>query len=218
MLTALVGSLVLAAAPTTGPWMDLFDGKTLNGWKVHNGFAPYAVEDGAIVGRTAKGSPNTFLCTTREFADFELTFEVKVDNELNSGVQFRSRDRLDDSGKAVDFVGPQVEIMAGPARAGFVWGEGTELGWLNPEPNSPDPKVNAHNHFKNEEWNQYRLKAVGSHVQTWINGQKIADFRHEEAYRRFPKGIIGLQVHAHTPEGGPFEVRWRNLRLREIKP
>ena len=64
-------------------WKSLFDGKTLKGWGVIQGYANYYVEDGAILGRTAEGSPNTFLHTFDHFSDFELKFEVKVDEGLN---------------------------------------------------------------------------------------------------------------------------------------
>ena len=69
----------------------LFDGMTLDGWSVHSGFAKYRVEGNEIVGTTAKGSPNSFLCTDRQYGDFVLEFEVKVDPRLNSGVQIRSQ-------------------------------------------------------------------------------------------------------------------------------
>ncbi|MEM0969356.1 MAG: DUF1080 domain-containing protein, partial [Verrucomicrobiota bacterium] len=72
-------------------WISLFDGQSLNGWSIKSGFATYRVEDGAIVGKTAEGSKNTFLCSEEEFADFELEFEVMVDDGLNSGVQIRSQ-------------------------------------------------------------------------------------------------------------------------------
>jgi hypothetical protein len=70
--------------------VPLFDGKTLDGWKVNGGTASYKVEDGVIVGTTVEGSPNTFLCEG-DFKDFELELEVKCDPRLNSGVQVRSR-------------------------------------------------------------------------------------------------------------------------------
>ncbi|HEV57661.1 MAG TPA: DUF1080 domain-containing protein, partial [Phycisphaerales bacterium] len=73
-----------------GQWVDLFDGKTLNGWTQLNGTAKYAVEDGVIVGTAVQGSPNSFLCTDTFYGDFLLEFEVKVDSSLNSGVQVRS--------------------------------------------------------------------------------------------------------------------------------
>ena len=71
-------------------WVSLFNGKSLEGWTQKNGWASYRVEDGAIVGKTAEGSPNSFLCSVHEYGDFELEFEVKVHNSLNSGCQIRS--------------------------------------------------------------------------------------------------------------------------------
>jgi len=66
-------------------WINLFDGETLDGWTVHSGSATYRVEDGTIVGQAVKNSPNSFLCTQREFSDFILEFEVFLeDPELNS--------------------------------------------------------------------------------------------------------------------------------------
>ena len=95
-------------------WIELFNGETLDGWSVHGGLAKYRVEDGAIVGRTAKGSPNSFLCSVEEYGDFELQFEVKLfDNELNSGVQIRSQTREAEEDETYGRVnGPQVEIAA----------------------------------------------------------------------------------------------------------
>ena len=82
--------LAFAAAAAGQEFVPLFDGKTLDGWEVCNGFAKYRVEGGAIVGSTAEGSPNSFLCTKKEYGDFVLEFEVKDDPALNSGVQVRS--------------------------------------------------------------------------------------------------------------------------------
>ena len=90
-------------------WVQLFDGQTLHGWTRRNGTATYTVRDGAIVGRTTDGSPNSFLCTDRGYSDFELRFKVKVDNRLNSGVQIRSNTRGGPTGRVN---GPQVEIEA----------------------------------------------------------------------------------------------------------
>ena len=72
-------------------WAALFDGKTLNGWIQKNGTAKYVVKEGTIEGTTNTGSPNSFLCTEKLYGDFELEFEVKVHDRLNSGVQIRSQ-------------------------------------------------------------------------------------------------------------------------------
>ena len=118
-------------------WVKLFDGETLNGWQQKNGIATYRVEDGAIVGRTAPDSPNSFLCTMQEYGDFELGFEVKLlNNELNSGVQIRSKTEPAGAGEAFGRVnGPQIEIEASGengAESGYLYGEACG-GWMTPE-------------------------------------------------------------------------------------
>ena len=147
-------------------WTPIFNGKDLSGWSQKNGLATYTVEDGTVVGRSAKNSPNSFLCSDRDFDDFELTFEVKVDPELNSGVQIRSKSLADvDNGRVH---GPQVEIEGGEAHAEYVYGEATGRGWLSPH-QLPTKAM------KNNEWNRFVIRAVGTRIQTWINGRQIED-------------------------------------------
>ncbi len=204
------------AAGAAGGWVTLFDGKTLDGWVQRNGTASYRVADGAIVGRTSEGSVNSFLTTEQAYGDFELEFEVRVDDALNSGIQIRSRARQRSTGEGADDLagrvfGPQVEIEASPGLAGFIYGEATGRGWL-----SPQERLKPHEHFRNGDWNRYRIVARGSRIQTWLNGQPIEDLTDEATYRSHPDGFIGLQVHSIEPGTGPYEVAWRRLRLREL--
>lgn len=200
-------------------WVKLFDGKSLKGWEQKNGTATYEVINETIVGTTAEGSPNSFLCTTKEYGDFELEFEVKVDQGLNSGVQIRSKTREKTVGEghnqsAGRVIGPQVEIESSGengAEAGYIYSEGTGKGWLTPK-----DRLIPHNHFKDGQWNQYRIVAQGPRIRTWINDQPVEDLNNEEAYEEFPKGFIGLQVHGIKPGTGPFQVAWRNIRIREL--
>jgi hypothetical protein len=111
--------------------------------------------------------------------------------------------------------GPQVEIEASGtkgAEAGYVYGEGTDRGWL-----TPNSRLKPHKHFKDGEWNHFRIMAQGARIQTWVNGQKIEDLTDAPIYESHPKGFIGLQVHGIGERQGPFEVAWRNLRLRELE-
>ena len=195
-------------------WIGLFDGKTLNGWIQKNGTATYRVEDGTIVGQSTKGSPNAFLCSEREFGDFELTFDVKLRNpELNSGVQIRSQTKEPSGNEKFGRVnGPQVEIAAGGESgsvSGYVYGEACG-GWMTLE-----DKLLPHKAFKNTDWNSYRVVAKGARIQTWINGQQIEDLVDEAKLASHPKGFIGLQVHG-VGDKGPFEVAWRNIRIKPL--
>ena len=203
-------------------WVRIFDGKSLKGWKPSTlGKAKYSVVDGAVKGETVEGSPNTFLLSEKQYGDFELQFEVKVHDSLNSGCQIRSREKtgedIDNSGKKKHndigrFFGPQVEIESSPGQAGFVYGEATGRGWISPEPE----KGAAHNHIKNGEWNHYRIVAKGPRIQVWINGNAVCDLTDEEIFKTHPKGHIGLQVHGIKKGTGPYDVYWKNIRIKEF--
>jgi type 1 glutamine amidotransferase len=215
---------LVAAYAAAGQWMDLFDGKTLEGWSVHSGYANYRVEDGSIVGSAVKGSPNTFLCTNKEYGDFILELEVKCDPRLNSGVQFRSQiakepmffvfqgtdSRPRQSSIPPDRVyGYQAEIAAAETgTSGGIYDEARRGFFLADV--SKDPA--ASKAFKENQWNKYRIECKGSSIKTWINDVPCADLRDSLD----AKGIIGLQVHGLGQNFSPYQVRWRNLRIREL--
>jgi hypothetical protein len=192
------------------PWISLFDGKTLDGWEQKNGTATYEVKDGAILGSTADGSPNSFLCSKKDYGDFTLEFEVKLlSDALNSGVQVRSHSKPDYREGRVH--GPQAEIEASPGQAGYIYGEASTGAWI-----SPQADENPTEHFKNGEWNKYRVRAVGPRVQVWINGEKVTDVKNAKDLNAKEPGFIGLQVHSFKGPH-PAQVMWRNIRIREVK-
>ena len=124
----------------------LFNGKDLKGFSQKNGTATFEAKAGSIVGITAKGSPNSFLCTDKLYGDFELTFEVKVHNSLNSGVMIRSQTKGNTPEGRVN--GPQVEIEASGAKgaeSGYIYGEACG-GWMTPK-----NLLKPHKHFKDGE-------------------------------------------------------------------
>ena len=69
--------------------------------------------------------------------------------------------------------------------------------------------------MKNGEWNKFRIVAKGSRIQTWINGTPVGDLTHEGVYATHPKGEIGLQVHGIKKGTGPYDVYWKNIRIKE---
>ncbi|HUG12074.1 MAG TPA: DUF1080 domain-containing protein [Opitutaceae bacterium] len=214
LASSIIALAFITAAPTavaSEDWIDLFNGKDLSGWVVLGGQATYAVVDGAIVGSNGPGH-NTDLCTEREFANFELQIEVKLSDALNSGIQIRSaaRDEILDGNPIKRIHGPQVEIELSPAEAGYLYGERAG-GWM-----TPADKLIPHSHFKNGEWNRYRIVAEGPRIRTWINDALISDLVHDEIYTKYPSGFIGLQVHQSKGEPGTFKVAWRNIRIREL--
>ena len=196
---------------TSKKYTSIFDGKTLKGWTQLNGTATYRVEEGIIIGKTKEGSPNSFLCSDKLYDNFDLKFDVKVDNGLNSGVQVRSQTKDGPKGRVN---GPQIEIESSGkngAESGYIYGEAAG-GWMTPK-----DKRKPHKHFKDGKWNAYRVLAQGPRIQVWINGKQISDLVHEEKFKSHPKGFIGLQVHGIRKGTGPFEVSWRNIEIIELK-
>ncbi len=197
---------VLAAAQS---WTPLFDGKTLNGWQQCNGKATYVVESGEIVGTTAEGSPNSFLCTTKEYGDFILEWESKNDPVLNSGVQIRSHQYPQAAGRhpAGRVYGYQVEISKTESgNSGGIYDEARRAVFLNPPLDAA-----ARAAFKDGEWNKYHVRAIGDHLQVAINGAPVVDLVDAEDI----SGFIALQVHSFKGEK-PAQVRWRNIRIQDL--
>lgn len=206
LLVSAIGLPQTAAAQDDPPagFTSLFDGQNLDGWQQKNGTATYEISDGTILGTTATGSPNSFLCSKKDYGNFELHFEVKVDDELNSGVQIRSVSKQDYKKGRVH--GPQVEIAA-KSGSGYIYSEGTGRGWISL--NRP-----VEDAFKPSEWNKYRVVADGARVQTWINGKYVEDV---DIPAVEPKtGFIGLQVHGIGKNAGPFKVQWRNIFVKQL--
>ncbi len=211
---AVLVALTQAGRADDGGWTPLFDGKSLDGWKVNGGTASYKVEDGAIVGTTVEGSPNTFLCKG-DYGDFVLALEVKCDPRLNSGVQVRSHvyekdDPNPQNGKRAGVVyGPQCEVARKETgTAGQFYDEGRRGKWLD------EIKPGAKDAFQDDGWNRYWIVVQGNRYRSWINGVAASDFT-DDVDRR---GFVGLQVHGIARGEGPYQVRWRDVRIKELKP
>ncbi len=198
----------------SGGWTDLFDGKTLNGWKRLAGTAQYKAEGGAIVGTTVMNSGNTFLVTEKEYGDFILELDAKIESTLsNSGVQTRSHyDPSGNGGKGRVF-GRQLEIDPSERNwSGGIYDEGRR-DWLYPLSLNPM----AGTAFKVGEYNHLRIECIGNEMKTWINGipsAYVVDTVDQ-------KGFIGLQVHGISKEEQAGKnVYFKNIRIKTsgLKP
>jgi hypothetical protein len=196
----------LAHAASDSEWQSLFDGQTLNGWRVVNGSAKYEVVDGAIVGTTTAGSPNSFLATDKAFGDFILEFEARQTvGPTNSGVQFRSRSKPEIMQGRVH--GPQMDLDPSERQwTGGLYDEAMS-GWWYPGTLNPQPGL-----YKFDEWNRIRIEAVGPAMRTWVNGE-LSAYVLDATYQ---DGFIALQVHSiDKPDEAGRKILWRNLRIKE---
>ena len=225
LLLCAFGLLSLISCKQDGGWVDLFNGSDLEGWEVKG--APesnFFVEDGILVAETKMGLPNTFLATTKNFANFELEVEFKVDIGMNSGVQIRSgvyeeptttpylNGRLEEGTRDWEVGkvnGYQIEIdPSDRAWTGGFYEEGGR-GWLVPL----NENEQARKAFKQGEWNHFRIIADGNHFQTWINGVLAVETTDDKA----STGFIALQLHSIKNEDQlGLRVLWKNIRIHEL--
>jgi hypothetical protein len=201
----LATSLFFSLIALSQNWKPLFNGKDLTGWKQLNGKAKFIVEKNEIVGRTVFGEANSFLATEKDYGDFILEFEYKVDSTMNSGVQFRSESKADYRNGRVH--GYQFEID--PSKRAWTGGiyDEARREWLYTMDLNPSAKTA----FKQSQWNKVRIECIGNNLRTWVNGIACAYVIDDMT----PKGFIALQVHAiNKKEDEGREVRWRNLRIQ----
>lgn len=192
-------------------WVPLFNGKDLSGWKQLNGQAKYTVQNGEIVGTTIYNQPNSFLATEREYDDFILEFEFKLDSSMNSGVQFRSESKQAYQNGRVH--GYQFEIdPSSRAWTGGIYDE-ARRDWLYPLAyNNAARKA-----YKQGQWNKCRIECIGNTIKTFVNGIPAAYLIDDVT----PKGFIALQVHSigNKKDEGK-QIRWRNIRIqsKDLQP
>lgn len=227
LIFCMLCAAVSATAAAQEQWEPLFDGKTLHGWTRMGGDASFRVEQGAIVGTTAPDTPNSFLCTEREYGNFILELEFKVDEGLNSGVQFRSqftdglvrgyqyeidpdRTTMYESLPAnLDADGRQIAPGTQPRSwTGGIYDE-KRRGWIGDLTRNPA----ARDAFRPGTWNRLRVEARNDVLKTWINGVHavtVIDYM-------TPSGFIALQVHA-VPKYEKMQIAWRDIRIQDLGP
>ena len=188
----------------TTPWQPLFDGETLNGWHQLGGTAVYTVRDQSIVGTTVHNTPNSFLTSDKMYGDFILELDYKVDSTMNSGIQIRSNSIPTYRDGRVH--GYQVEID--PSKRAWSAGiyDESRRGWLNTMENNPE----AQKAFKQNDWNHYRIEAIGDTLKTWINDVPASYLIDDKT----ASGFICLQVHGiHADKKEGTEIVWKNIKI-----
>jgi len=189
----------------TIPWVNLIENESLQGWNIKGGEATYVNDNGVIIGTTKANTPNTFLTTDKIYDDFILEIDFKVDSTMNSGIQIRSNTLPNYRDGIVH--GYQVEIDPSKrAWSGGIYDEKRRK-WLNPLINNPK----AQSAFKQNEWNHYRVEAIGDTIKTWINSVPAAYLIDDKT----ASGFIGLQVHSIGNKKDKLgkTVMWKHAKI-----
>jgi hypothetical protein len=187
-------------------WVELFDGRTLDGWTTvggrYDGHARWTVEEGAITGRQGPNREGGLIYTQGVYGDFELELDLYIDWPFDSGIFLRMLPP--DTG----LKGMQVTV---DARDGGECGGLYADGWVLHCPEGWE-------HFRKDDWNRFRVVCEGQpmSVQAWVNGQALVDHTLESAEGYAAEGRIGLQVHGGEDVPLPTKVQFRNIRVRPL--
>ncbi|HRX77458.1 MAG: DUF1080 domain-containing protein [Planctomycetaceae bacterium] len=193
-----------AAMAVEEGFVSLFDGKTFAGWE--GNMKVFRIEEGAVVGGSQKESipNNEFLCTEKEYGDFELRLKAKlVGPGDNAGIQFRSA-RIPDHHEVIGY-----QCDMGSAWGRKIWGalydESRRRKVLAEDAPDKVQKI-----CKENDWNEFVIRCEGNHIQLWLNGVQTVDYTEQEEVAK--TGVIGLQIHG----GKPAEASYKDIRIKDL--
>jgi hypothetical protein len=198
-----LATLVFAAIAHAGP-VAIFDGKTFDGWEGET-TKTWRIEDGAFVGGslTEKVPHNEFLATKKSYANFELRLKFKLvgaEGFINGGVQFRSQ-RIPNH---YEMIGYQAD--EGDGYYGSLYDESRRKKTLV----SPDKDL-IEKALKKGDWNDYRIRCEGRHIQLWVNGVQTVDYTEpDESIEQ--NGLIAVQIHGN----GKAEAWYKDIVIEEL--
>ena len=176
------------------PWISLFNGKDLSGWTAR-GKAKWSVQDGVLVGVGGMGHLYSDVTCT----NFEAKGLFRVTNEganPNSGFYFRANPPTNDVNGFPRGYEAQI-CNHGDGYTGWLW-----------KPGKPAGKAKELL-TKDGEWFSYRIRAVGPHIEFWINDKPIMTYEDSE----YTSGHFAIQ--GHNPG---MKVEAKELFYRELKP
>ena len=176
--------------------VKLFNGVDLSNWVAY-GTEKWYVQDSLLICESGQDKGYGYLATQQYYKDFDLTADFKQIANGNSGIFFRS------TCEGTTVSGWQCEIAPKGSDSGGIY-ESYGRGWLH---QIPDEKENI---LKMGEWNTMRVKAVGSEVTTWLNGQEMTHLT--DSLIGKGNGRIALQIH----DGGGIKVLWKNLSIQPL--
>lgn len=205
-------------------FIDLFDGKTLDGWAGDPVY--WSVKGGAIVGEVTPETilkRNSFLIWKGgTVGDFELVVEYRVSDKGNSGINYRSVETPD---LKWSLTGYQADIDGGDKWTGQSYeergrtflayrGQGVIL--------KPDARpeivsrigdaAGLQESVKKESWNICRIVAKGNVMKHFVNGVLMSEVEDLDPEKRVMDGLLGVQVHV----GPPMKIEFRKIALKRI--
>ncbi|TWT86462.1 sulfatase-like hydrolase/transferase [Neorhodopirellula pilleata] len=214
-----VASAAVAGRAGKDGFVQVFNGKNLNGWEGDPKY--WSVEDGALTGVT-DGSlkMNRFITwTPTTIRNFDLRVKVKVTAGGNSGIQYRGTSRPD---LGLDVVtGYQCDVVANtPQYNGMLYEEkGRRILSHTGEKVIVDTDGSCWvvgtmpvKEFEPDQWHDYRVLVQGNHHQHWIDGHPTADLIDLDPNGRVLEGVLAVQVHV----GPAMKIQYKDFQIKHL--
>jgi Domain of Unknown Function (DUF1080) len=219
-MTAFAQDNTLTEEEKKAGWKLLFDGKTLNGWRMYQNKSSegWVAQNGQIAcvgSATDKSDLRGDLVTTEQFDNFELSIDWKISPKGNSGIMYH----VTENQKAAYYTGPEYQLVDDtgfPDHLDDVQKTASDYGMYaaNPRPTKPVG-----------EFNNTRIVVKGSHREYWLNGVKVVEFeawstdwnqrvasgkwKDYPEYGKAKQGHIVLQDHGSG-------VWFKNIKIRKL--
>lgn len=187
ILVGVFGCCSLALAEPT----KLFDGQSLDGWKV-DGASYWKAVDGILVGESDQHKKNSILWTKKSYQDFSFECEFRYEGKIDSGVFLR------------DF-NEQIQIGISSSLKRDMTGSP----YIANKRGYPSEAKGVADLLKQGEWNKLRIVAKGAVYTVTLNGKQVLEYRSDSAVK---KGPIGLQVHP----GRLMKIEFKDLKIDTI--
>jgi len=195
------------------PWENLFNGKNYAGWSVIGSTAKSWIADSAFVCHKVINTPeHTFIRTNKQYDNFILEGDCKIEGDFHTGFLFRCIDAPDTA--SVSLYGYQVKID--PTTRKWTGGIFDDFGktwhWLY---TLKEDSI-ARTAFKMNEWNHFRIEAIGSTMKVWVNNIPTTHLINT----KYTKGYIALKIHSmgNTPELEKIHGYFKNIRIITESP
>jgi hypothetical protein len=200
-LFALTAALVCSASPIFADKLEegfvaLFDGKSLDGWKVNENKESFKIEDGAIV---AEGERSHAFYVgdvkNAKFQDFELRLDVMTRPSANGGVFIHTEFQKD------GWPGKGYEVQVNNTQSDWRKSGGLYAVVDNKEP------------FEDNTWMKYVIIVQDGVVKVSINGKELVNYKAQEGKSKLLEGGGTIALQAHDPGS---KIYYKNIRIKPL--
>lgn len=211
----------LTAEEKENGWTLLFDGESADQWRSYDAAEfpeqGWEISNGSLTVLSGGGGGD--IITKKEYDNFILKLEWKVEKGGNSGIFYRA---LEQPTQAIYWSAPEMQVLDNVNHPDAKKGKdgnrkaGSLYDLIPAKPQNANPYG---------EWNSVKIVADGSHIEHWQNGEKVVEyelwtpewyemlrnskFKDHPSFGDMHRGHIGLQDHGNT-------VEFRNIKIKEL--